>query len=168
MLNSLIAAPWRGAQIFRTRWLHGGWQIFLVPLPWWGCSLRVLDRYEMASPPHVLKTRNLIDGISFKLPIETWLERHDVWRFFFLKVGVGLVPKRGCLLTLAYYAFPTWYEFGERRWNDILTGENRRTRRKTCPISTLSTTNPTWIDQGFRGERPAANGLSHGTTHVWS
>jgi hypothetical protein len=25
---------------------------------------------------------------------------------FFLKVGVGLVPKRGWLLTLAYYAFP--------------------------------------------------------------
>jgi hypothetical protein len=30
----------------------------------------------------------------------------------------------------------------------ILTGENRRTRRKTCPIATLSTTNPTWIDPG--------------------
>jgi hypothetical protein len=26
--------------------------------------------------------------------------------FFPLKVGVGLVLKRGCLLTLAYYAFP--------------------------------------------------------------
>jgi hypothetical protein len=26
--------------------------------------------------------------------------------FFPLKVGVGLVPKRGCLLTLSYYAFP--------------------------------------------------------------
>jgi hypothetical protein len=42
--------------------------------------------------------------------------------------GEGLVPKRGCLLTLAYYAFPRWYDFGERRWNNILTGENRRTR----------------------------------------
>jgi hypothetical protein len=81
--------------------------------------------------------------------------------------GVGLVPKRGCLLTLAYYAFPRWYEFAERRWNDILTGENRRTRRKTCPSATLSTTNPTWIDPGakpgLRGERPATNDLSHGT-----
>jgi hypothetical protein len=50
----------------------------------------------------------------------------------------------------------------------ILTGENRRTRRKTCPSATLSTTNPTWIDPGvnpgLRGERPAANDLSHGTT----
>jgi hypothetical protein len=26
----------------------------------------------------------------------------------------------------------------------ILTGENRRTRRKTCPSATLSTTDPTW------------------------
>jgi hypothetical protein len=26
--------------------------------------------------------------------------------FFFPEGGVGLVPKRGCLLTLAYYAFP--------------------------------------------------------------
>jgi hypothetical protein len=49
----------------------------------------------------------------------------------------------------------------------ILTGENRRTRRKTCPSATLSTTNPTWIDPGsnpgLRGERPVTNDLSHGT-----
>jgi hypothetical protein len=63
--------------------------------------------------------------------------------YIFPEDGVGLVPKRGCLLTLAYYASPRWYEFGERRWNDILTGENRRTRRKTCPSATLPTTNPT-------------------------
>jgi hypothetical protein len=48
----------------------------------------------------------------------------------------------------------------------ILTGENRRTRRKTCPSATLST-NPTWIDPsanpGLRGEMPATNDLSHGT-----
>jgi hypothetical protein len=34
-----------------------------------------------------------------------------IWLFtylvsYFPEVGVGLVPKRGCLLTLAYYAFP--------------------------------------------------------------
>jgi hypothetical protein len=49
----------------------------------------------------------------------------------------------------------------------ILTGENLRTRRKTCPSVTLSTTNPTWIEPGanpvLRGERPATNDLSHGT-----
>jgi hypothetical protein len=42
---------------------------------------------------------------------------------FFPEGGVGLVPKRGCLLTLAYYAFPRWYEFGERWWNDIDRGK---------------------------------------------
>jgi hypothetical protein len=84
---------------------------------------------------------------------------------------VGVVPKRGCLLALAYYAFPRWYEFGERRWNDILTGENRRTPRKTCPSATLSTTNPTWIDPGvnpgLRGGRPATSDLGHGTAFRW-
>jgi hypothetical protein len=49
----------------------------------------------------------------------------------------------------------------------ILTGENRRTRRKTCPSATLSTTNPTWIypgaNPGLSGERPATNDLSLGT-----
>jgi hypothetical protein len=49
----------------------------------------------------------------------------------------------------------------------ILTGETRRTRRKTCPSATLSTTNPTWIDPGanpdLRSERPATNDLSHCT-----
>jgi hypothetical protein len=54
-----------------------------------------------------------------------------------------------------------------------LRGESRRTRRETCPSTTLSTTNPTWIDPdtnpGLRGERPATNHLSHGTAvSPWS
>jgi hypothetical protein len=91
----------------------------------------------------------------------------SVKRLFFPEGGVGLAPKHGCLLTLAYYAFHRLYEFGERRWNDILTEVNRRTRSKTCPSATLSTTNPTRIDlganPGLRCERPATNDLSHGT-----
>jgi hypothetical protein len=89
--------------------------------------------------------------------------------FFPPEGGVGVVPKRGYLLPLAYYAFPIRYEFEERRRNDILTGENRRTRRKTCPSVTLSTTNPTWIDPGanpsVRSQRPATNDRSHGTAY---
>jgi hypothetical protein len=61
------------------------------------------------------------------------------------------------------------YEFGERRWNDIFTWENRRTRRKTCPSDTSSTTNPTWIDPGVipdvRGERASIYHLSYGTAN---
>jgi hypothetical protein len=48
-----------------------------------------------------------------------------------------------------------------------LAGENRSTRGKTCPSTTLSTTNPTWTDPGLnpslRRERPATNRLRHGT-----
>jgi hypothetical protein len=47
-----------------------------------------------------------------------------------------------------------------------LTGENRSTRRKTCPSATLSTTNPTWTDPGLGGEKPTTNRLSHGTAHI--
>jgi hypothetical protein len=82
---------------------------------------------------------------------------------FFPEDGVGLVPKRGYLFTLA---FSRWYKFRERRWSDILIGENRSTRRKIWPSATLSTTNPTWIDPGanpgLRGERPSTNDLRHG------
>jgi hypothetical protein len=48
---------------------------------------------------------------------------------FFPEDGVGLVPKRGCLLTLAYYAFPRWYEFGKRRWNDIDRGKPKNSEK---------------------------------------
>jgi hypothetical protein len=52
----------------------------------------------------------------------------------------------------------------------ILTEENGRTQRKTCP-SALSTTNPTLTDLGvnpdrLRGEKPATNHLSYGTTRI--
>jgi hypothetical protein len=56
-----------------------------------------------------------------------------------------------------------------RLWT-ILTGKNRRTRRKTYPSNTLSPKNPTWIDSsanpGLRSERPATNRLSHGTASM--
>jgi hypothetical protein len=91
--------------------------------------------------------------------------------FFSLEDGVGQTQAWMPAFMLAYYAFPKLYDFGERRWNDILTGKNRRTRRKTCPSANLSTTNPTWIDPGanpsFRGERPATNDLSHGSALKW-
>jgi hypothetical protein len=49
-----------------------------------------------------------------------------------------------------------------------LAGENRNTRSKTCPIATLSTTNPTWTDPrsnpGLRYEQ-ATNRLNRGTAH---
>jgi hypothetical protein len=51
-----------------------------------------------------------------------------------------------------------------------LTKDNRSTRGKTCPSTTLSNTNPTWTDPGsntgLRGWRPATNRLSHGTARL--
>jgi hypothetical protein len=46
----------------------------------------------------------------------------------------------------------------------IMTGENRITRRRTCPSASISTTNLTRADvqwtPGLRRERPASNRLS--------
>jgi hypothetical protein len=87
----------------------------------------------------------------------------------FLQCSIFLPWRWGgsSIQALAYYAFPRWYEFGELRWNDTLTGEKRRTRRKTCPSATFSATYPTWIDRvanlGLSCERPATNDVSHGT-----
>jgi hypothetical protein len=53
-------------------------------------------------------------------------------------------------------------------WNSdgmILTGENRRTRRQTCPSATSTTINPKRIDPGsnlgHRGEKPATTQHYH-------
>jgi hypothetical protein len=43
----------------------------------------------------------------------------------------------------------------------VLKWETGRTPRKACPSAT---TDPTWTNPGLRGERPATNRLSHGTT----
>jgi hypothetical protein len=52
----------------------------------------------------------------------------------------------------------------------ILTGENRSTRRETCPSATMSSTNPTYTEpganSGLRGERPATNRLSYDTAMI--
>jgi hypothetical protein len=54
-----------------------------------------------------------------------------------------------------FSAFPFSWSTGGLK----LTGENRSTRRKTCPSATLSTTNPTGTD-------PGSNSLSHGTANT--
>jgi hypothetical protein len=56
------------------------------------------------------------------------------------------------------------------RWNENWQGKPKYSK-KTCPSVTLSTTNPTWHDQGSnpgrRGGKPATDRLSHGTVD-WS
>jgi hypothetical protein len=53
------------------------------------------------------------------------------------------------------------YDCGDRS-EMILTRENQRTQRKTCPSATLSATSTAWTDPGLRGERPATNHVSRG------
>jgi hypothetical protein len=61
------------------------------------------------------------------------------------------------------------YKSEQPRWNDTDSG-NHNNSEKTCPIATLSTTNPTVKDAdaypGLRCERPATNRLSHGTANI--
>ena len=62
------------------------------------------------------------------------------------------------------------YILMEQQWNEIERGKPKYLEKKTCPIATLSTTNPTWTDPGsnpgLRNERPATNRQSHGTAHL--
>jgi hypothetical protein len=48
--------------------------------------------------------------------------------------------------------------------DNTLTRKNRCTQRKTCPIDTMPTTNPTWTglrsNPGLGGDRPATDSLS--------
>jgi hypothetical protein len=59
----------------------------------------------------------------------------------------------------------------EERWNDIDRGKQKNVGKKTCISATLSTTNPTWTEQGansgLRGERPATKSLSRGTALIY-
>jgi hypothetical protein len=111
--------------------------------------------------------------LSFNCITVSWsvVELTKAVKYFILKCSCPwgetvseLRPPTGLLF------IPRWYMSMESHGGIILTGENRRTRRKTCPTDTLSTTNPTWTDPGancgLRGGRPATNHLSHGTAHV--
>jgi hypothetical protein len=77
-------------------------------------------------------------------------------------------------VTMSLFIPQVIYEYEEPWWNDIDRG-NRRTLRKTCQSSILSTTKPTWTDKdanlGLHGEKSVTNCLSCGTPYLpiwWS
>jgi hypothetical protein len=63
-----------------------------------------------------------------------------------------------------------WWMWSSR-WNKNWHGKPKYSE-KTCPSSTLSTTNPTWPDlgsnRGRRGGKPVTNRLSYGTVIAFS
>jgi len=59
----------------------------------------------------------------------------------------GMRLSLNCGHRQAYCLFCRWYMHMETHSGMILTRENRRTQRKTCPNANLPTTNPTWTDQ---------------------
>jgi hypothetical protein len=88
-----------------------------------------------------------------------------MWKYFLCSVPRH--PKGHC-----FVKFPTLHTVVlvrvALRWTwvwsiggKILTGENLSARRKPCPSATLFTANVTQI--GLCTDRPANNGLSHGT-----
>jgi hypothetical protein len=62
-----------------------------------------------------------------------------------------------------------WWWMWSSRWNENWQGKPKYSE-KTCPSSTLFTTNPTWPDRGSnpgrRSGKPATNRLSCGTAQV--
>jgi hypothetical protein len=67
---------------------------------------------------------------------------------------------------LAYYALPRWYEFEERRWNDILTGKPKSSGKNLSQCHFVHhKSHMDWPGRvpGLCSERPGTNDLSHGT-----
>jgi hypothetical protein len=64
--------------------------------------------------------------------------------------------------TISFFVFPCNRAPVEWNWQ----GKAEVLGKKPVRVI-LSTTNPTWIDPGLRGERPATNCLSHGTASTF-
>jgi hypothetical protein len=86
---------------------------------------------------------------------------------FFPEGGVGLVPKRGCLLTLAFTHSPDDMSLesdGGTIYSQVKTEE---IREKPVPVPHCPPQIPHGLvpgtNPGLRRERPATNDLSHGT-----
>jgi hypothetical protein len=89
--------------------------------------------------------------------------------FFLVSLGGVRLSTLGTSATI-WPIVPTpddrWWWVWSSRWNENWQGKPKYSE-KTCPSSTLSTTNPTWSDLGWnpgrRGGKPATNRLSYDT-----
>jgi hypothetical protein len=93
----------------------------------------------------------------------------EVVRIFFIASGMGLSPLYcGHFWPIVLAPDVRWGWLWSNWWNEDWQGKPKYSE-KTCPSSTLSTTNPTWSDPGLnpdgRGGKPATNLLSYGAAH---
>jgi hypothetical protein len=82
---------------------------------------------------------------------------------FFIASGVGLSPLyRGHFWPIVPAPDDRWGWLWSNWWNKDWQGKPKYSE-KTCPSTTLSTTNPTWpTHPGRRGGKPSTNRLNYG------
>jgi hypothetical protein len=114
-------------------------------------------------PTYILTSSAHVDYFQVSQLYSPFKDHDHLYTLFLFFMGVRL--RLWTAVTNGHIVLSPRYMSLESDGGMILTGEDGRTRRKTCSNATLSTTNPTWIDLGanpcLRGEKPATNCLSH-------
>jgi hypothetical protein len=99
-----------------------------------------------------------------------YFRSHDFVCFFICIVGGGTESTRHVGHWMAYCTCPGWLWWWRIWCSEDWQGKPKYSE-KTCPSATLSTTNPTCqnpgSNPGFRGGKPATNGLSYGAAFVF-
>ena len=117
-------------------------------------------------PAHV----HVVRGSLTKSPLRPYTTLTDWFKYISALILKGLFYFESIQASTVVFLSSAAYRCREV-WNvggKILTGENRSTRRKTCPSHNLPAKNLTWSSQrsnpGLPSERAAINHVSHGTT----
>jgi hypothetical protein len=93
--------------------------------------------------PRIL-SHQLIQNLASEIMLLGWYCCVALFYVFYYYVGMRLCLYRTGPLTVPLSIPQMIYKWIWSIGGMILTGEHRRTRRKTCPSATLSTTNHTW------------------------
>jgi hypothetical protein len=106
----------------------------------------------------------------FQFCSRKFLHQWTRYYFFFILWG-GTKSTRYCghFWPIVQTPDDRWGWLWSNWWNEDWQGKLKYSE-KTCPSTTLSTTNPTWPDPGLkpgrRGGKPATNRLSYGVAFI--